>query len=59
MEINDQQRYREAVLRLASSSEKWLKVKEYLESEIISLRSVIDEIDKAVKDRELTMTKLQ
>ena len=57
-DINDQ-KYKEAITRLASSSEKWLKVKEYLESEIITLRSVIDEINKVVIKRETDLTKLQ
>jgi len=57
MEINDQ-KYQEAIARLASSSEKWLKVKQYLESEIMALRSVIDEIDKVVKEREINLSRL-
>lgn len=58
MEIDDQE-YRAAILRLASSTEKWLKVRKYLESEIMAYRSIIDEIDKAVKKREIDLTKLQ
>ena len=49
---------KDAISILSNDTKKWLDIKSFLEEEIRSIQSVIQSIDKIVKDREEKFSKL-
>lgn len=49
---------KKAISILSKDSNKWLDIKSFLEEEIRANQSIIDHIDKIVKDREEKISKL-